>query len=172
MSQSTAGHSSPWFNQRIRLYPVDVVPGTPPDFKSAAATVLATFHVPQVEGGDSHTPTNPFLLRGVGATAAAAGGAQTTAGVANVKINGGAALADSASTVFTLTSVASHAAGACLFTELNLTPAASALSTPPAYTTVNPGDVITIVVATQGVGAGSQTHYPYIVLTQAPGVTQ
>ena len=152
------------------VMPWDVVPGTPVDLKSAAGTVLATWYVPLCEPTIDGV-TTPFLLRVMGANMAAAGGAQTTAGTAGLYLNG-TQLVDALTNAFLITSVANHAIGSSLGTLLNLTNTSQSLQTAPSYQVVEPGDVITMKVVTQGVGAGSQTIYPWIAITEGPGVQQ
>ncbi len=151
--------------------PVDVVPGTPVDLKSAAGTILATWYVPNYDPGVDSVYVAPLLIRVMGAYMAAAGGAQTTAGTAGLYLNG-TLIVDTAAGNLLITSVVTHAIGTSIATLMNLTPSTSNFTTPPSYQVVEPGDVITMRVVTQGVGAGSQTIYPWLTFTEAAGVQQ
>jgi len=172
---SKRGYSLERFNARRLLPAVALVPGTPVDLKSAADAVLATYYIPflyPLEDG----VTDPLYIRAFGFYAAAGGGAQTTAGTMGCKVNGTAMKYLNPSTglytgtQLTVASVVSHAAGSVAAIEANLIAPADRLTLPPQYQVINPGDVVTLVVVTQGVGAGDQTIYPYLAVSEAAGV--
>jgi hypothetical protein len=184
----------------------------------AAATVELFFIIPSnwynaAQEGNPTLPTayapsigNPVILRNFGMIAAAAGGAQTTAGTlqlqrtplttntASIQIAGQAsattftdtatvAAAVGSATAATagssiLASVVSHIKGTAVEKDLNATVAGSSgspvttaqpdtFNTPPAYPIAFPGDLLTAVIGTQGVGAGDQTHFPYLLVSVA-----
>lgn len=177
---SKRGYSLERFNARRTLPAIGLVPGTPVDLKSAAATVLTTHYVPflyPLEDG----VTDPLYIRAFGFYAAAAGGAVTTAGTMGCNVNGTALkyytpatglYTGSVLAVSPVTGFVSHAAGSVWAIEANLIATADRITLPPVYQVINPGDVVTLVVVTQGVGAGDQTIYPYLVVSEAAGQQQ
>lgn len=130
------------------------------DLKSAAGTVLMTFMVP--------TSWGSVALHHLGGFMQATGGAQTTAGTAAVYING-TIVQDSTPANIIISSVVTHAAGSVIETSLNNTLDANNISTAPVWPTAVAGDIVTVKVVTQGVGAGDQTLVPYILYTITPG---
>ena len=174
---SKRGYSLERFNARRLLHAVALVPGIPVDLKSAAATVLTTHYVPFIYPLEDGV-TDPLYIRAFGFYAAAAGGAQTTAGTMGCNINGTAMKYYTPATglytgsTLTVASVATHTAGSVVAIEANLIAVADRLTLPPVYQVINPGDVVTLVVVTQGVGAGDQTIYPYLVVSEAAGQQQ
>lgn len=130
------------------------------DLKDAAATVEGRFYVPSAWGS--------ITIKKLGIIMAAAGGAQTTAGALKLQKNG-VDITDSAGTVLEVASVASHSAGAVVEIDLNNTLSANNLVSAPNYPTLAAGDVLTWVIKTQGVGAGDQTAFPYILFSETPG---
>ena len=149
------------------------------DLKGVAASVLATWMVPQPPATytDGTLPTGEMELMSFGFNSAVAGGAQTTAGTMQLAVNGVAILSGPVSATtglgtgaaFHCDSVVSHAAGSAVSCSLNQTLAASKLTAPPVFPSVLPGDVVTFIVGTQGVGAGDQTVWPWFVLREKPG---
>lgn len=155
MTPEDRGHSLERYQMPQMVLPYDVVPGTPKDLKSAADTVIGNWAVPEFIGR--------WKLLALGHIYAAAGGAQTTAGTWRLQI-AGADVVDSLSAAFVLASVASHLISDTDETALNRTTAAQSLSAPPVYPFAAAGQTVKALVATQGVGAGSQTVYPYLVV--------
>ena len=159
--------------QALRLLqPINVVPGTPKDLTDAAATVHCSWAIPSSWGR--------VAVKKFGMIMAAAGGAQTTAGILKLQIDIGSGLADvnSGGAAFKLSSVVSHAIYSVV--EVDLDPIAAAaltpgttnrLNAPPAYPTLTAGLHAAAVVDTQGVGAGSQTYYPYLLVSEDPTYT-
>ena len=173
---STDGYSAAKF-QTPRFYrPQDSVAAV--DLKGAAASVLGTWMVPQPPAAstDGALPAGTLELRSFGFNAAAAGGAQTTAGTLELAVNGTAILSgppdvngNPSGAAFQCASVVSHARGSAVGCSLNQTLAANKLTTPPVYPRVNPGDIITWIVGVQGVGAGDQTIWPWLSIRELPG---
>lgn len=151
MTPEDRGHSLERYQMPQMVLPYNQVPGTPGDLKSAAATSLGKWAVPEFVGR--------WKMLALGHIYAAAGGAQTTAGAWKLQKN-----AVDVGAPFTLASVASHAAGDSDETSLNSTTTAQSLTTAPSYPYAAAGDVLEALVSTQGVGAGDQTVYVYLVV--------
>lgn len=173
---SVDGYTNAKFQAPRMFRPMDTVSAV--DLKGVAASVLASWMVPQPPAAytDGTLPAGTLELRSFGFNAGAAGGAQTTAGTLQLAVNGTAILSgppdvngNPSGPAFQCASVASHAKGAAVSCSLNQTLAASKLTAPPSYPTVNPGDIITWIVGTQGVGAGDQTIWPWVNLHEHPG---
>jgi len=174
---SVDGYTAAKFQTPRLFRPQDSVAAV--DLKGAAASVLGTWMVPQPPAAytDGTLPVGTLELRSFGFNAAAAGGAQTTPGTLQLAVNGAAILSGPpdpitglpAGAAFQCASAVSHARGAAVSCSLNQTLAASKLTTPPSYPTVNPGDIITWIVGTQGVGAGDQTIWPWLSLHEKSG---
>lgn len=154
---TTSGHAKERFQAPQVLRPTNTI--TAGDLTDSAGTSLGKFHIPYWWG--------KATILAMGAHYAAAGGAQTTAGTAQLEVDG-SALQDAAGAEFELTSVASHADGDVL-TEVDLNSTTDNLSAEPSYPTVLPGQTIEMVVGTQGAGAGDQTIFPYLIVAIAPG---
>ena len=153
------GFSLERYQMLRQLLPWDSI--TAKDLKGAANTVLATFYVPASYGS--------IDLKRMGFIGAVAGGAQTTAGTMKLRING-TDVTDADLAVFVCSSVVSHTAGSVVETSLDKQTNADELSTtPPVYPAAVAGDVITCCVGTQGVGAGDQTVFPYLLYSETPG---
>ena len=165
---STDGYTAAKFQAPRFFRPQDSVAAI--DLKGVAGSVLATWMVPQPPAAytNGSLPVGTLELRSFGFNNAAAGGAQTTAGTLQLAVNG-VALLDGNSAAFHCDSVVSHARGASVSCSLNQTLATSKLTSPPSYPSVNPGDIITWIVGTQGVGAGDQTVWPWLFLHEKPG---
>ena len=167
---STDGYTAAKFQTPRLFRPMDTVSAV--DLKGVAAAVLGSWMVPQPPAAytDGTLPVGTLQLRSFGFNAAAAGGAQTTAGTLQLAVNG-VAILDGNGAAFHCDSVANHAKGAAASCSLNQTLAASKLTAAPSYPTVNPGDIITWIVGTQGVGAGDQTIYPWLDLRELAGTS-
>jgi hypothetical protein len=147
--------------------------GTVVDLTDATTTHFRYYAVPE---------STPFVLKKFGLIYSAAGGAQTTAGTAALYINGTKYDPYTASPTlypnvtaadFYITSEVSHDAYDNY--EVDLDPVAqqtlvagtsNSLTAIPAYPVINPGDVVEVKVVTQGVGAGNQEGYVYILGSQ------
>lgn len=145
-------------NDDLVLFPVNTI--TAGSLKDAAATSLGKFAFPK----DWAT----CLIIKMGFTAAAAGGAQTTAGTMKLQI-AGADVENASAVDFTAASVVSHAAWAQVETDLNSVTSSLSLTSNnynavPNYPEADTGELIELLVATQGVGAGDQTIFPYLVV--------
>lgn len=130
------------------------------DLKSAAGTIAGTFIIPVGYG--------TIRILKMGMRAKGAGGAQTTAGTLALYIAGTSWKAQDGSTVQTIASVASHADNAGVEDDLNQTTTSTSdtentYNTAPQYPEPTDGQLVELRVETQGVGAGAQDYYPYIV---------
>lgn len=157
MTPSKQGHSLERFQAPMRLYPNNVVPGTGVDLKSAATTAIGNFVIPDAWGA--------VTVLAIGHEYVAAGGAQTTAGTWKLQI-AAADVDDADGNPFTVASTASHGLYDTDETELNAI--TSQYEEAPAYPTLTAGQACQAIVATQGVGAGSQYVYPYLIVRQKP----
>lgn len=155
MTPEDRGHSLERYQMPQMVLPYNQVPGTPGDLKSAAATSLGKWAVPEFIGR--------WKLLGLGHIYAAAGGAQTTAGAWKLQ-KAGADVESSAGVPFTLASTASHTEADSDETSLNATTTALSLSQAPSYPFAAAGQLLEALVSTQGVGAGDQTVYVYLVV--------
>lgn len=155
-STESRGHSLERYQAPQLLRPANTVSAV--DLKGSADASLAKFFIPSQWG------TAEIIAMGF--NAAAAGGAQTTAGTMVMEI-GGTDVEDADGNDFVCASVASHAAAACVETELNST--TNNLTAPPSYPTATKDQLIELKVGTQGAGAGDQTVFPYIIARPKAG---
>ena len=153
---SKSGYSLERFQMLRQLCPITT--SSAADLKSAAATNQGKVYVPAAVGS--------YTLKFLGIVASAAGGAQTTAGTLKLQIDG-VDVTDNAGNPFLVGSVASHSEGSVVETELNKNVSGD-LNAPPSYPTITAGSILSWVQATQGVGAGSQSYYPYVLFSDAP----
>lgn len=123
------------------------------DLKSAANTVLGYYGIPLTYGS--------LAVKALGFNYQAAGGAQTTAGILGILINGVEPL-DANGNPFRVSSAVNH--GQLGSVEVSTNQTVSPLNAPgPVFPVLNPGDIVSFFVVTQAVGAGDQTIYPYII---------
>lgn len=155
-----------------RIIALNKAPGTALSLKDAAATSLGVFSCPAGWGG--------MDILAMGFTFDTAGGAQTTAGTFSLQIAAtdvkysSAATNDNLGSVITGASVVSHAAWSNVETNLNralgtangLNGTAAQVVPAPVYPYATDGQKVELLVATQGVGAGDQTGYPYLLVRQ------
>lgn len=140
------------------VYPTEGTDGV--DLKSVAGTVLGTFIFPAAWG--------TVRIKRMGFRAKGVGGAQTTAGTMALYIAGTSWKAQNGTTVLTAASVASHADNASVETDLNQTTTSTAdaentYNTAPQWPEPTEGQLVELKVETQGVGAGAQDVYPYLI---------
>lgn len=161
MTPSKQGHSLERYQMLQMLRPYNTI--TAGDLTDAGGTSLGKFRIPPSWG--------TVYVVAMGFHHEAAGGAQTTAGKMQLEIAGSDVL-DEDSAAFTAASVASHAAGSSVETELlqNATDVTN-LAAPPQYPTLTSEQLAELKVDTQGVGAGDQTISPYLIVKLKPAVT-
>lgn len=158
MTPEKHGHGLERYQALHVLRPYNSV--TVVDLTAAAATSAGKFHIPKAWG--------TVYVVAIGMHMAAAGGAQTTAGTLGLYI-GGSAVNDDAAAQFVAASVASHAAESTVETELdqnatNVTNLAGSKS----YPQLTSEQLAELKVITQGVGAGDQTCWPYLLVKLKP----
>ena len=152
-STSSRGHALERYQMPQVLRPVNTI--TAGDLTDAANTSLGIFTIPASWG--------KVNLLAIGFHPAAAGGAQTTAGTIRLQV-AGVDVDDAAGAAFTAASVVSHVAYDPVETDLNATTSALELSQQPNYPQADSDDKLELLVETQGVGAGDQTVYPYLIV--------
>lgn len=134
------------------------------DLTGAAATVVGTFVIPRWWGG--------AVVKAMGFHAAAAGGAQVTAGTMGLYINAAICqTGDATPANLVAASVASHAIYSCVEQSLDKAPGAPDATAPstivpaPIYPKIAPGDTVQLKIVTQGSGS-DQTVFPYLIISQ------
>lgn len=150
-STQSRGHGIERFQMPMLLTPTNSV--STGNLAASAGTSLAQFRIPGSWG--------KVDVLAMGGWYSAAGGAQTTDGVAKLQI-AGADVEDADGNDFELTSEVSHAINAHIETDLNST--TDPLAAPPSYPQATSDQLIEMLVKTQGAGAGSQTIYPYLIV--------
>jgi len=152
-STASRGHALERYQMPQILRPVNSI--TAADLTDAADTSMGIFTIPACWG--------TVNILAMGFHPAATGGAQTTAGTMRLEV-GAVEVDDAAGNAFVAASVVSHVAYDPVEVDLNQTTSATELSQGPVLPQASSDDKIELLVETQGVGAGDQTIYPYLIV--------
>lgn len=155
----TNGHASPEFLVP-QLWPPHVPVTSAASLKDAADTVIGTWFVPNMYGA--------VEILEMGYHTSAAGGAVTTYGRAKLTIAGIDILDAEGSVLLTPALGASSDAYSVSKKDLNRTTKETNLQATPDYPYALADEVIQMKVSTQGVGAGAQTVWPYLIVRIHP----
>jgi hypothetical protein len=158
LSQIRQSYSKERFQAPRQAFPRDTFAAG--NLASAVGTILGTWTPPLFYG--------QCVIYSLGFAYAAAGGAQTVNGTLGGYVNG-VALADLSAVQFVVPGLPAHAVWGEAEVNLNGNDLINGtLLQPPSFPVINPGDVFTWRVVTQGTGAGDQTVWPYLMYAINP----